>query len=143
MSKWLQVLVTLTCLVILATAADRAWREVTATVNAVATPKEGDVQSDAFTDREAAHITITNLTSGVRYWCVRAVVSARPGGTGTGRVESVPVCSGDVSPHTTVTLIAPYPAGKVFEMCSSPGRYGRELDWSQCTFDIEPIAKVP
>ena len=140
MSKALQVLVAVTCLVILVAVADRVRREVVAAANSVAPPKQGDVQDSAYSDAQAAHITITNLTSGVRYWCVKAVVSPVQG---TGRVESVPVCSGDVAPHTTVTLTAPYPPGKVFDMCSSAGRYGREMDWSNCSFDLEPIPNVP
>jgi hypothetical protein len=79
----------------------------------------------------------------VQYWCEKAVISARANGTGAGRIESVPVCTGDVLPHTTVSLVAPYPAGKVFDMCSSQGRYGRELDWSQCDFDVEEVKGVP
>lgn len=99
--------------------------------------KVGAIEDLAWTSGEAAHVVLTNLTSATLYQCVRAVVRRKSDGT---QQRSVPVCSGDLKPHTTTSLDAPYPWGTVKDLCAGkPDSFGvRALDWDLCTFDLEP-----
>ncbi len=57
--------------------------------------------------------------------------------------ETVEVCSGNLAPHSTVTLVAPYVVGAVEDLCSSTKQtyFGerKELDWDLCTFDVVTV----
>jgi hypothetical protein len=57
---------------------------------------------------------------------------------------SATVCSGDLKPHTSVSLEAPYDPGAIQKLCSgSADSLGiRSVDWDLCTFDLEPV-KAP
>jgi hypothetical protein len=110
----------------------------------LAVAKPGPITYRASTSAVAAQITLTNLLDNVtRYACVRGVVE-RKGSSKT--TETVEVCSGDLKPHSTVTLIAPYTVGAVEEMCSTTKQtyFGdrKELDWDLCNFDISKVETV-
>jgi hypothetical protein len=86
----------------------------------------------------AAHVTLTNTTIATRYACFRGVVK-RVSGTAA-PIYSATVCSGDLKPHTTISLEAPYDPGAVEKTCSAEGTHS--IDWDLCTFDLEPVSAL-
>lgn len=96
----------------------------------------GEMESLAYTSAEAAHITFTNLSEATLYQCVRAVVRTKDRAS---NANSVAVCTGDVKPHTSAVIEAPYKVGAVKAICSGePDRFGtRQVDWDLCEFYIE------
>jgi hypothetical protein len=97
----------------------------------------GEIKQSAYTNGDAAHLVFTNLNPFTVETCVLGVVAKKGGGA---QVKSVPVCTGEMKPRTTVVLEAPYPVGAVKDLCSGePDRFGlRSLDWDRCTFDLAP-----
>ena len=59
--------------------------------------------------------------------------------TGT-KVESHLVCTGEVKPHSTVSLDSPYRVGAVLEICNKTS-FGdtKVVDWSKCSFDVVDV----
>jgi hypothetical protein len=100
-------------------------------------PQPGRLDESAYTNVDAAQITLTNLNAFPVETCVRAVITGKRAGT----VMSVPVCTGEMKPRTTVVLSAPYPVGAVMKLCEGePGQFGiTRVDWSRCSFTIEPV----
>lgn len=109
----------------------------TAAERAAATPRPGKIDNSAYTNASAAHVTLTNLNLYPVKMCVKGVITPRGGGP----IESVPVCTGEMRPHTTIVLEAPYHVGAVEKACSSePDRLGlTHLDWSRCDFEMETV----
>jgi hypothetical protein len=110
-----------------------------------ATARPGSMERSTFTNGEAAHFTLTNTSDAPLFQWLRGVVEGKSDGH---KAKSVVVCSGDVRPHSTVTLEAPYRVGAVQELCQGkPDPYGhRYIDWTLCTFDVEAVeapAKSP
>jgi hypothetical protein len=99
--------------------------------------ESGSLESSAYTNASAAHVTLTNTGRATQFECFQAVVTAVSGKSKP--VRSVTVCSGDLKPHTTIALEAPYSAGAVNKICDGPpGAYGiRSIDWDLCTFELE------
>ena len=134
-------LVTVTCIVVLLVALGA----LAAGLNGLRTglaeaARAGDAQQSAYTDGEAAHVTLTNLNPFAVESCFRAVVSSATASAGAPAV-SVTVCSGVMKPRTTVALSAPYRVHAVSKLCSSePDRLGMtHLDWSRCSFELEAV----
>jgi hypothetical protein len=92
------------------------------------------------TNAEAAHITFTNRGATTAWACVKGVVSSSPTGT---QVASHIVCTGDVKPHSTIVLDAPYRVGAVLEICNKIG-FGdvKLVDWSKCSFDVVDVTSA-
>jgi hypothetical protein len=98
--------------------------------------KPGSMENHAYTNGDAAHITFTNMSAATLYQCVRGVVTNKAGQS----TKSAVVCTGDVKPHSTVVLEAPYTVGEVRDLCSGQaGQFGiKQIDWDRCTFELEP-----
>jgi hypothetical protein len=123
----------------------------TALIAAAGLSKPGSMESLAFANGEAAHITFTNPGTDTLFQCVRGVVKNKQGLTlgpgGVASTKSMPVCTGDVKPHSTVELAAPFPVGAVRDLCSSPSDPlgpkdslgSKQVDWALCSFEIEPM----
>jgi hypothetical protein len=133
-----QILIQLTCFVIILAAGGAAYETIRQNI-AAATVPFGSLGQTAYTNASAAHVVLTNTTATTRYSCFRGVVKAASGKfapiyTGT-------VCSGDLKPHSTVALEAPYDPGAVEGICSGPpNSLGmRNVDWDLCTFELEQV----
>lgn len=127
------------CIVVILAALGAAFstvREIAAEMAAIAKP--GSMENSAYTNADAAHVTFTNMSSGTLYQCVRGVVTNKAGKS----TKTVAVCTGDVKPHSTVELVAPYHVGEVRDLCSGRAdQFGiKQLDWDLCTFDVEPAS---
>ena len=136
MKPQIHSLVAVTCVILIVSSFGTAIAEVREFIAGMASAaKPGAMESSAYTDADAAHVTFTNLSAGTVFQCVRAIVTSKAGKV----AKSVAVCTGDVRPHSTVVLVAPYRPGEVRDMCSSNGQFGvKQLDWDLCTFDLEP-----
>jgi hypothetical protein len=115
---------------------DAVRQAVVSTANAAVTRTDGEFKQSASTSADAAHVTLTNLNSWTMSTCVTAVVTSIKTRT---TVRSVPVCTGEVKPRTTVTLEAPYSVGAIKELCPDTTNTFRAVDWDKCTFDLEPM----
>lgn len=90
------------------------------------------------TNVDAAHLTLTNRGETTSWACVKGIVSSSSTGT---KVESHVVCTGDVKPHSTTVLEAPYRVGSVLEICNKTGYADTKVvDWSKCTFEIVEVS---
>jgi hypothetical protein len=118
-------------------AALAALRESVAAARSIAVPFY--MEHSAYTNVQAAHITFTNRTERAAYACVRAHVMHL---ASKKQVEAVVVCTGEMKPHTTVALEAPYPVGAVEKLCAGePDRFGfARVDWDRCGFDLEDLS---
>jgi hypothetical protein len=92
----------------------------------------------AYTNAQAAHVTVTNMNLSETHWaCIEGVVTSK---STHSAASTVAVCTGDMKPHTTVVLEAPYKPGAIMDMCSTEvgeGRFARkELDWDLCDFEV-------
>jgi hypothetical protein len=97
----------------------------------------GGLEISSFSSTDAALLTLTNRTKKNQFACLKGVITHN---TSKNQVESLPVCTGEVKPMTSVSLQAPYPVGKVNQMCSSKNQFGvAAFDWSQCTFSIADV----
>jgi hypothetical protein len=98
-------------------------------------PEHPRLEQSAYTDLSAAHVTFTNLNGYSVGQCMRGLVVPHGGGR---KVTSVPVCTGEIKPRTTVSLEAPYPVGAVIEVCHDD--HMKNLpDWSKCDFTLEEV----
>jgi hypothetical protein len=105
-------------------------------------PKPGAISFSAYSDVEAAHITFTNNTGAALYECAKGTVT----NTRTKQaVSSTTVCSGDLAPHASLTLEAPYPRYALQSVCGgAPDSNGtRYVDWKRCTFDVSTVDAAP
>lgn len=131
-------LVAVTCVCILLAISGYAFDTIRQNLALAATAvRDGKTEELAYTNAEAAHVTVTNLNRFPVEACVRAIVE----GPAHGRVESVAVCTGEMKPRTTQVLVAPYQIGAVEKLCAGePDRLGyTTVDWKKCSFTIEPI----
>jgi hypothetical protein len=140
-------LITVTCVVVILAVIGNAFETVSQHLAAAAAaaaaaakpsgPQPGHLEESAYTNAEAAHLTLTNLNAFPVEGCLRAIVTGKAGRT----VVSVPVCTGEMKPRTTVVLVAPYRIGEVMKVCAGePDRWGNpHLDWSTCSFTTEPV----
>ena len=94
----------------------------------------------AHTSADAAKMTFTNRGAGAAWACVKGVVSSAATGT---KIESHVVCTGDVLPHSSVTIEAPYRVGAGLEVCNKTG-FGdvKLVDWSKCSFDVVDVSRL-
>jgi hypothetical protein len=102
----------------------------------------GALTLSAYTDSDAAHLTFTNATGGSLFQCAKGVMT----NTKTQqKVESVTVCSGDLAPHASIALEAPYPRYAIQSVCGGqPDRNGvRYIDWQSCTFGVASADTAP
>ena len=132
------LLVQLTCFVIILAAGGAAYETIRQNI-AAATVPFGSLEKTAYTNSSAAHVMLTNMTAATRYSCFRGVVKAVSGRAAP--VYTGTVCSGDLKPHSTVALEAPYDPGAVEGICSGPeNSFGRRtVDWDLCTFELEQV----
>lgn len=100
-------------------------------------PQPGQLEQSAYTNAQAAHVTLTNLNAFTVEACVRGVVTSRAGE----RAQSVAVCTGEMKPRTTVAIEAPYRVGAVEKICSGPAdRFGMtHIEWDRCSFELESV----
>lgn len=92
------------------------------------------LRNSSYAQAEAAHITVTNDGHATTWACFKAVISAHGGGS----VASVPVCTGDIKPHSTVTIEAPFEIGAVAKLCPNEDSNSiRAVDWSKCSFTLD------
>ena len=128
-------LATVTCVVVILVsigAAANTCREI----DGFSLTPYGPIQNAAYTDTHSAHVTLTNTTFATRFECFQGIVK-RVDGKGD-KVKSATVCSGDLNPHTTIVLEAPYDPGEVEKICDSSTT--GNLDWDLCTFELRPVA---
>lgn len=92
---------------------------------------EGAITQSSATASEAS-VTLTNLNAFPVYACLQGKVTNRAGNS----AETLAVCTGDMAPHSTVHLVAPFKVGAVLDLCNKSGPLGKTLDWSDCTFDM-------
>jgi len=99
--------------------------------------------SASYATADRATFIFTNLTDVPGYACVKGVVASKA--DKTARVETVPVCTGELKPHSTIELVAIYPKGDVRDICTDPpDRLGlRQMNWSLCTFDSVDLTVAP
>ena len=92
------------------------------------------VSVSSHTTVESAQFTFTNTTEFKAWACVKGVVTSIATGT---KVESMVICTGEMQPHSTQSILAPYRVGAVLELCHKLG-YGdtKITDWSKCSFDM-------
>lgn len=110
--------------------------------SAAAATVAGDGEADkmlrqAYTSAQTAHITFTNLHSFTGSACVKAVVTS----IATGRtIASMPVCTGEVKPRSTVSLEAQYSEiDGVKTLCPDNDSRIGGVDWNKCDFALEEI----
>jgi hypothetical protein len=125
------------CVFVIVASIGEVTRLVRETMGAVATPY-GKLDTSASTNAMGAHVTLTNTTTTTRFACFRGVVKRANGASAP--VYSATVCSGDLKPHTTIALEAPYDPGAVERICSAEGTHS--IDWDLCTFDLEPATAL-
>jgi hypothetical protein len=100
----------------------------------------GGLEISSFSSTDAALLTLTNRTKKNQFACLKGVITHN---TSKNQVESLPVCTGEVKPMTSVSLQAPYPVGKVNQMCATKNQFGvTAFDWSQCTFSIADVTAL-
>jgi hypothetical protein len=95
-------------------------------------PVRGNEQTlriQSYTNAEAGHFSITNMTNTPQYMCLRGVVANKLGT----KAYSTPVCTGIIQPKSTVLIEARYTIGEVKELCKGDNALGI-IDWDKCTF---------
>jgi len=134
--RWTLYLVAFSALVFLADEAKQIAAHLTAGVAAAAKGQDLELASMAATSVEQASVTLTN-THGftAEPKCFAPVVMNSQSGE---KVTGAVVCSGELKPKSTVTLSAPYSPGAVLRICGREERFGRTVDWSQCSFTLDP-----
>ena len=134
MAKATRVLVILSALVFLSDEAKQLISHFTTEVAAVTKGQSVELSSLAATSTEHATVTLTN-TQGftAESKCFAPVVMNTDNGK---KVTGAIVCSGELKPKSTVTLLAPYDPGSVLEICGRDERFGRVPDWSRCSFTL-------
>ena len=108
----------------------------TAGVAAAAKGQDLEIDSMATTSVELASVTLTNrhgFTAEPK--CFAPVVTSNHNGK---KVTGAVVCSGELKPKSTVSLLAPYSPGAVLAICGRDEQFGRVPDWSECSFTLEP-----
>lgn len=97
-------------------------------------PKGGgaSLTYQASTNGEQASVTFTNLNKYTAYACVQGVVTSAAGA----KAETAVVCTGDMKPHSSVHVLAPYKIGAVVAICHKQTAVGNVLDWSGCEFNV-------
>jgi hypothetical protein len=137
----LPALLAVTCVFVIIASIGEVAGVLRATILTAAAPY-GSLENNAYTSASEAHLTLTNTTPTTRFACFRGVVKATSGRSAP--VYSAEVCSGDLKPHTTISLEAPYEPGAVDKICDSPeDRFGlRRIDWDLCTFTVEPVSAL-
>jgi translation elongation factor EF-1alpha len=87
---------------------------------------------------EQANLVVTNTRSSPVIVCVKGIVSQKKNGL---KAETIPVCSGEIKPHSTMTISAPYKVGQVKDICSDDSnRFGKILDWDLCNFNMADVS---
>jgi hypothetical protein len=81
--------------------------------------------------------TFTNLSDKPVSTCARGLLTQKEA-KGV-RLASLPACTGRLEPQQTRTVSAPWNGGFAKNICSTPGRFGDQLDWEKCEFTTEPI----
>jgi len=137
----LPILASVACVFVIVASIGEVANVIRETLATVVTPS-ALIDKSASTNAVAAHVTLTNTTGSTRYACFRGVVK-RTNGT-SAPAYSAAVCSGDLKPHSSISLEAPYDPGAVEKLCSGqPNSFGvRSLDWDLCTFDLEPVSAL-
>lgn len=106
-----------------------------------ATPSEARLNSTSSASAEKMMATLTNLRGVPMFACLQGKVTNKAGNS----AETVVVCSGDIKPHSTVHIEAPFKVGAVLDLCNKAGAYGKVLDWSDCAFETvdKTAAAIP
>jgi hypothetical protein len=110
---------------------------------AAAAAARGDSAADkmltqAVTNAMAAHVTFTNMQGFTMHSCFKGIVVNKWSGE---KVESIVVCSGDVKPHSTVTVEAPYSPGEVERICRDENSRFGGVSWERCDFTTVEVKK--
>jgi hypothetical protein len=108
----------------------------------LARPMFAKMEMHAYSTAEFGRAVITNTSDTPKYECMRSIMISDATAKSTSTIE---VCSGTVPPHSTTTIEMPYDVGAVHTLCDGkPDGYGnRHIDWSLCTFTVEPLLDVP
>jgi hypothetical protein len=99
-------------------------------------PKIGGMTWTSYATNNAASFAFTNLTTETRVVCVKGVVTSKESRIS---IESLPICSGEVKPNSSVRIEASWPKGSPDDICNKEGTFGKVLDWSKCTFTSEEV----
>ena len=101
--------------------------------HAVAAPERGTIPHTAFANMEGAHFTFTNMASFSQWSCVKGTLT---NDETKQSIASFPVCSGELGPHSSVTVSAGF-RGDIKDVCgkNSGGYLGRTIDWDSCAFE--------
>lgn len=102
-------------------------------------PRALHMASTAYANAGGAHFIFTNEDGFSKYACVRATLANKEGKT----LTSLPVCTGEVKPFSTVVLESEFMGGNVDDVCFKETDFGKQLDWSRCTFDTEDVTEKP
>jgi hypothetical protein len=90
-----------------------------------------------YTNRTDVTCTFTNIHGGPITTCSKGTLVQKD--ATRGRLESVTMCTGKLQPNETKTVIAPWKGGFADDLCFKETSYGKQLDWSKCVFDTEPV----
>lgn len=133
-------LLTLAAVVVILTSLGQAVatvRELFASSKYVVQPLTMEYSATANVD--AAHFTFTNLKEVPGYVCVKGTITNKSGKI----VESVPVCTGELKPHSTISIQAPFQPGSVMVACGDePDKYGNQhMNWDKCSFEMQDLSQ--
>lgn len=95
------------------------------------------VQSICHADRTSVTCTFTNVTNQTVTACARGVLRQKDA-TGV-KLESAVLCTGDLLPMETTTVVADWIGGVAEDICSIETSLGSTLDWNQCVLSTKPV----
>jgi hypothetical protein len=95
------------------------------------------VQSICHADRTSVTCTFTNVTDATVMACARGVLRQKEA-SGV-KLESAVLCTGDLMPMETKTVVADWIGGVAEDICSIETSFGSTLDWNQCVLSTKPV----
>lgn len=96
------------------------------------------VQHSCSADRHGVNCTFTNTSRvGSVVTCAKGTLKSK---AGSGKLESVMLCTGKLDPMQTRAVQAPWGGGFADDLCYSENRWGHvNLDWTKCLFETHGV----
>jgi hypothetical protein len=94
-----------------------------------------EVANNCVSDKDSTSCTFTNLGSEPIFTCGQGVLQNKE--VPALHLKSLVLCSGRLDPGETRTVDAPWVGGFADDICNKENSFGKILDFSKCTFQVE------
>jgi hypothetical protein len=98
---------------------------------------ESQVHNNCLSDRTTVTCTFTNLSEKAVTTCTKGKL-VQKGAPGV-KLESLTFCTGKLAPSESRVVSGPWVGGFADDICFKENNYGKQLDWSKCSFSTEAV----